>query len=46
VSAPLPPSDLDSRNPELLQLPAGTIIHRFYTNGYEPVFLIPDYPAG
>jgi hypothetical protein len=41
VSAPLPPSDLDSRNPELLQLPAGTIIHRFYTNGYEPVFFDP-----
>jgi hypothetical protein len=41
VSAPLPPSDLDSRNPELLQLPAGTIIHRFYTREYEPVFFDP-----
>ena len=41
MSAPLPPSDLDSRNPELLQLPAGTIIHRFYTREYEPVFFDP-----
>jgi hypothetical protein len=41
VSAPPPPSDLDSRNPELLQLPAGTIIHRFYTSEYEPFFFDP-----
>ena len=41
MSAPLPPSDLDSRDPELLQLPAGTIIHRFYTSGYEPIFFDP-----
>ena len=41
MSAPLPPSDLDSRNPELLQLPPGTIIHRFYTREYEPVFFDP-----
>jgi len=41
VSAPPPPPDLDSRNPELLQLPAGTIIHRFYTSEYEPVFFDP-----
>ena len=41
MSAPLPPSDLDSRNPELPQLPAGTIIHRFYTREYEPFFFDP-----
>jgi len=41
VSAPPPPPDLDSRNPELLQLRAGTIIHRFYTREYEPVFFDP-----
>ncbi|HVQ70167.1 MAG TPA: RES family NAD+ phosphorylase [Bradyrhizobium sp.] len=41
MSAPPPPPDLDSRNPELLQLRAGTIIHRFYTREYEPVFFDP-----
>ena len=41
MSAPPPPPDLDSRTPELLQLPAGTIIHRFYTREYEPVFFDP-----
>jgi hypothetical protein len=42
VSAPPPPSDLDSRNPELLHLRPGTIIHRFYTSEYEPVFFDPS----
>jgi RES domain len=38
VSIPLPPSDLASRKPELIKLRAGTIIHRFFTSGYEPIF--------
>ena len=38
MSAPLPPSDLASRDPDLVTLPAGAIMHRFYTGGYEPIF--------
>lgn len=41
MSVPLPPSDLASRKPELIKLPAGTIVHRFYTSGYEPIFFDP-----
>lgn len=41
MSAPLPPSDLASRDPELVKLPAGTIVHRFYTAGKEPIFFDP-----
>jgi hypothetical protein len=38
VSAPLPPPDLASRSPDLVKLPIGAILHRFYTAGYEPIF--------
>jgi RES domain len=38
VSGPLPPSDLASRVPELVTLPAGTVVHRFYTAEYDPIF--------
>jgi hypothetical protein len=38
VSAPLPPSDLARRRPRLDRLPRGTVVHRFYTAGYDPVF--------
>lgn len=38
MSAPLPPSDLASRDPELVKVPAGTIVHRFYTAAKEPIF--------
>ena len=38
MSAPLPPSDLASRDPGLVTLPAGAVMHRFYTAGNEPIF--------
>jgi len=38
VSAPLPPSDLASRDPDLVKVPAGAVMHRFYTDGFEPIF--------
>ncbi len=38
MSAPLPPADLASRDPKLVMLPAGTIVHRFYTAENEPIF--------
>jgi hypothetical protein len=38
VSGPLPPADLASRDPELIKLSVGTILHRFYTAAYDPVF--------
>jgi hypothetical protein len=41
VSAPLPPPDLASRNPDLVTLPVGAIMHRFYSAGYEPIFFDP-----
>jgi RES domain len=42
VSGPLPPSDLASRVPELVTLPAGTVVHRFYTAEYDPIFFDPS----
>jgi len=38
LSAPAPPPDLAHRAPDLLVLPAGTIVHRFYTAAYDPIF--------
>lgn len=38
MSGPLPPTDLDSRLPELVRLPAGQEIHRFYTARWDPIF--------
>lgn len=38
MSPPLPPADLARWTPILVTLPAGTILHRFYTAAYDPVF--------
>jgi hypothetical protein len=38
VSAPLPPDDLARRRPRLVRLRRGTVIHRFYTADYDPIF--------
>jgi hypothetical protein len=38
VTAPLPPGDLAVRRPEFVTLVATTVVHRFYTAKYEPVF--------
>ena len=42
MSAPLPPSDLAARDPDLVKLSAGAVLHRFYTGGYEPIFFDPE----
>ena len=38
MSGPLPPADLERRQPELVELPAGELLHRFYTAKWEPIF--------
>ncbi|MCZ4093270.1 hypothetical protein [Sinorhizobium psoraleae] len=38
MTAPLPPTDLDSREPLLLEIPSGATLHRFYTAAYDPIF--------
>jgi len=38
VSGPLPPTDLDRRQPELVEIAAGEHLHRFYTAEREPIF--------
>ena len=38
MSGPLPPADLDRRLPDLLTLPAGREVHRFYTASFDPIF--------
>lgn len=38
MSALLPPTNLASRTPRLLVVPAGTIMHRFYTQAFEPIY--------
>lgn len=38
MTAPGPPTDLARRRPLLIDLPAGSILHRFYAAGYEPLF--------
>ncbi|WP_413992580.1 RES family NAD+ phosphorylase [Labrys okinawensis] len=38
MNAPLPPPDLSDRSPEIVSLPGGAQIHRFYTALYEPIF--------
>jgi hypothetical protein len=37
-AAPLPPTDLATRDPHLIQLSTGDVLHRFFTVGFEPVF--------
>lgn len=38
MTAPLPPSDIATRRPLFLNLAAGTVLHRFYSAAYEPIF--------
>lgn len=38
MTVPLPPRDLDARDPLLVDIPAGTTLHRFYTAAYAPIF--------
>ncbi|MDL2403042.1 RES family NAD+ phosphorylase [Rhizobium mayense] len=38
MSGPLPPADLDRRQPELVELQAGAVLHRFYTAKWDPIF--------
>ena len=38
MTGPLPSPDLTLREPELVEIPKGTIIHRFYTASYDPIF--------
>jgi hypothetical protein len=37
VTAPLPPPDLAARDPVLITLEAGEILHRFFTAAYDPI---------
>lgn len=37
MSAPLPPLDLASRDPVLITIEAGEILHRFFTAAYDPI---------
>jgi hypothetical protein len=37
VTAPLPPLDLASRDPVLITLEPGEILHRFFTAAYDPI---------
>jgi len=41
VSGPPPPPDLNRRRPRLLELPSGTILHRFYQLRFEPIYFDP-----
>jgi hypothetical protein len=38
LSAPLPPPDIAARRPELVILPRGLVVERFFTLGYDPIF--------
>jgi hypothetical protein len=38
VSAPPPPGDLARRDPLIIEISEGTLLHRFYTATYEPVY--------
>jgi len=38
LTAPGPPTDLARRAPLTITLPAGTLLHRFHTAAFEPVF--------
>jgi hypothetical protein len=37
VTAPLPPPDFAARDPVLITLKAGEILHRFFTAAYDPI---------
>lgn len=38
MSGPRPPADLNKRTPELVELPPGASLHRFYTAAQEPIY--------
>lgn len=38
MTAPQPPGDLARRDPLFVELPAGTLLHRFYTAAHAPIF--------
>ncbi|UIK08769.1 hypothetical protein [Neorhizobium galegae] len=38
MSGPLPPADLKQRQPEVVELSAGEVLHRFYSAGRDPIF--------
>jgi hypothetical protein len=38
VTAPLPPPNIANRTPQLSKVAAGAILHRFYTDGREPIY--------
>lgn len=42
MSGPLPPADLDGRQPLIVELPAGTPLHRFYRLAHEPIYFDPS----
>ncbi|MAU97028.1 MAG: hypothetical protein CMP81_14260 [Fulvimarina sp.] len=39
MSGPLPPADFGRRHPNVAEVPAGTIFHRFHTATFDPVFI-------
>lgn len=41
MSGPLPPADIDTREPVILHLPAGTLLHRFHKAAFDPIFYDP-----
>lgn len=38
MTRPFPPKDLNTRQPSLLTLTEGTLLNRFYTRAYDPVY--------
>lgn len=38
MSGPLPPQNLNSREPELVEIPEGTVVHRFYSAAHDPIY--------
>ena len=38
MSGPPPPPDLHRRSPDILDVPAGSKLHRFYTAAYDPIY--------
>ncbi|MGB3541041.1 MAG: RES family NAD+ phosphorylase [Mesorhizobium sp.] len=38
MSGPLPPADLHERRPNLIEIPTGETLHRFYTAKWKPIY--------
>ena len=38
MSGPPPPPDLHGRSPDILDVPAGSKLHRFYTAAFDPIY--------